>query len=702
MKDTQPLRILLVEDSKYNCLIFKKYLAETPHQVDVAENGQVAVEKFKSGNYSLVFMDMEMPVMNGYDATREIRNWEKEKGMTATPVIALTSSTSDNEIKKIMDAGCAKHLAKPVAKEKLLEILPASETLAVSQTKPAHEEEGTEKYVAYVDSDLKDLIPGFLENMEEEINSMDVKWDALLSSYTEEMFKTLAGKAHKLAGSSGSFGFIDVSKASRSMEILMKSILETGKHPSDLQKQQISAYIEVIRKASCATLRYEGAESAPIEAEPVQETVVKDAPQTTEENRLIFVVDDDINSARSLAHQIECFGYTPVIFTELSGLKEVASRTLPSAIIMDIVFPEDDLAGTKILKNIQSAVEKPIPVIFMSGRTDMIARLEAVRAGGDVYFKKPVNVSELVDRLDRMTLFKKPEPYRILIVDDDVSLSKQYEHILKQAGMLSEIVNAPIRVMQPLQEFRPDLILMDIYMPDCNGMELAKVIRQEETSVSIPIVFLSVETNLSKQLHAMRQGGDDFLMKPVKPEHLVSVVEMRAERARVLRSLMKHDGLTGLYNHTTTSELLDLEVERAKRNKGNLAFAMIDLDNFKKVNDSYGHPAGDSVLKSMSRLLKKRLRKTDTIGRYGGEEFSTILLDTERENAFKVLDEIRASFAQLIHHAGNVEFKVTFSSGIAMFPHFTDTAALTEAADKALYEAKKSGRNRVLVANGKT
>lgn len=564
---------------------------------------------------------------------------------------------------------------------------------------PAFESESGVEFIAYVDVDLKDLIPGFVENMDEEISSMDTKWSTLLDHWHDEMFVMLSKKAHKLAGSSGSFGFIDVSKASRSIEILIKSVLAGGKLPTEEQKGQISAYLELIKKASRAVIRYEGEEVVQKETEQIIQTDSEDA-LPKEENRLIFVVDDDMASARSLAHQIECFGYTTSVFTELSGLKEAITRTPPAAIIMDIIFPEDDLAGTKILKDIRGTLEKPIPVIFTSGRDDIIARLEAVRAGGDVYFRKPVNVSELIDRLDRMTLFKKPEPYRILIVEDDVSLSKQYEHILTHAGMNTEIVNAPVRVMKPLHEFRPDLILMDVYMPDCNGMELAKVIRQDESHVSIPIVFLSMETDLNRQLQAMRQGGDDFLIKPIKPDHLVSVVEMRAERARVLRSLMKHDGLTGLYNHTTTSELLELEVERANRNKGQLAFAMIDLDNFKRVNDTFGHPAGDSVLKSMSRLLKKRLRKTDTIGRYGGEEFAVILLDVVPERAVSIMDEIRLNFAQVVHHAGNTEFRVTFSSGIATFPHFPDVPTLTETADKALYDAKKSGRNRVVIANG--
>jgi diguanylate cyclase (GGDEF)-like protein len=161
---------------------------------------------------------------------------------------------------------------------------------------------------------------------------------------------------------------------------------------------------------------------------------------------------------------------------------------------------------------------------------------------------------------------------------------------------------------------------------------------------------------------------------------------------------MVRDGLTGLLNHTETKGQLSIELARAKRREAPLAFAMIDLDNFKTVNDTYGHPTGDRVLKNLSRLLQQRLRKTDVIGRYGGEEFAVILIDTDGSTAFEVLDEIRAGFGQILQLSGNVEFSTTFSCGIAVFPDYPDAASLNAAADRALYEAKNSGRNQVILA----
>jgi len=218
-----------------------------------------------------------------------------------------------------------------------------------------------------------------------------------------------------------------------------------------------------------------------------------------------------------------------------------------------------------------------------------------------------------------------------------------------------------------------------------------------DTYVSIPIVYLSGETDIKKQMSAMRMGGDDFLTKPIEAAHLISSVCTRAERMRIIRSHMDRDSLTSLLNHTKTREQLDIAMDRARRHGGSLSFAMIDIDHFKEVNDVYGHPTGDRVIMSLARLLQQRLRKTDVVGRYGGEEFAVIMTDTGASNAAKVLDVIRISFSRIRNMADGREFSVTFSCGIASFSGHGDAALLTSAADNALYEAKRGGRNRIVL-----
>jgi diguanylate cyclase (GGDEF)-like protein len=239
---------------------------------------------------------------------------------------------------------------------------------------------------------------------------------------------------------------------------------------------------------------------------------------------------------------------------------------------------------------------------------------------------------------------------------------------------------------------------MDMYMPAGTGLELAAVIRQQPIYISTPIVFLSAETDLQKHLQAMQLGADDFLTKPILGGHLVSVVTARVQRSRILRSYIERDSLTGLYNHSRIKEQLELEIIGARRKNSTLVFAMLDIDHFKRVNDTYGHHIGDRVIKNLSRFLLNKLRRTDFIGRYGGEEFAIILPDTSEENSLKVLNRIREDFVKFPHYVQDTQFYTTFSCGLASFARYRDGTSLSRAADQALYEAKRAGRNRIRLA----
>ena len=359
------------------------------------------------------------------------------------------------------------------------------------------------------------------------------------------------------------------------------------------------------------------------------------------------------------------------------------------------------MAGIEAVERIGVEIDNDIPVFFISGQDDITARLRAVRAGGRAWLGRPVDIGSLVDRLDAVSAVEPPEPFRVLVVDDEEVMTEYYRAILEAVGMKVETINHPLDVMEPLTSFMPEIILMDLYMPTCSGYELAQVIRQHESFVSLPIVYLSSEEDKGRQLEAMSVGGDDFLTKPIVPDHLVGAVSNRVLRWRVLRSFMVRDSLTGLYNHTKTKELLDVEIARAARSQTGLFYAIIDIDKFKSVNDTYGHPTGDRVIKSLSRLLQQRLRKVDIVGRVGGEEFAVILVDTDVENAVRILDEMRQHYEAVLHHSGDVEFRSSFSCGVANFADFETPGELNEAADRALYEAKEGGRNQVVLARAK-
>ena len=409
----------------------------------------------------------------------------------------------------------------------------------------------------------------------------------------------------------------------------------------------------------------------------------------------IYIALQDTQRAERLAQQLQFFGLSAHALNDENAFRAAISERHPAAILMDVDFAGTG-AGLEQANSLQEGLEQKIPLLFFShNETDTPTRLAAVRAGGQEFFTGSLDASSLLERIEVLTHVSQYDPYKVLIVDDSKAQATHTERVLNSAGILTHTLTEPILAMDALAEFQPDLIILDMYMPECNGTELAKVIRHNDRYVSVPIIYLSAEDDLDKQLDAMSEGGDDFLTKPIKPRHLIATVRNRAARARNLKARMVRDSLTGLYNHTHTLQLLEDACFRARRDGQPLAFAMLDIDHFKKVNDTYGHPMGDRVIKSLALFLKQRLRKTDHIGRYGGEEFAVVLPDTDEQSALKVLEEIRQRFAEIHYPAQPQDLSCTFSCGIAMLQPGLDGNALSKRADEALYKAKHGGRNRV-------
>jgi diguanylate cyclase (GGDEF)-like protein len=286
------------------------------------------------------------------------------------------------------------------------------------------------------------------------------------------------------------------------------------------------------------------------------------------------------------------------------------------------------------------------------------------------------------------------EKYRVLVVEDSRVAVALIQRTLAAHGIDSHAIRDPGMLLSELESYRPDLILMDMYMPRFNGVEATRVLRQMSAYRSLPIVYLSGESDIGMQVEALRLGGDQFLNKPFNPVLLAAVVKTKIERFRETQRSTRLDGLTGLLNHTSAKSQLKAMTGKLGAH-GALSVAMIDIDHFKSVNDTYGHPVGDQVIRGLAWLLKGRLRSSDLIGRYGGEEFLLALPDVSPEQAKQVIDRIRADFASLPHAHSTGALFATFSAGIASYPDFSTAQRLTEAADNALLQAKRLGRNRV-------
>lgn len=499
---------------------------------------------------------------------------------------------------------------------------------------------------------------------------------------------------HTLKGSGASFGFEAINASAKEAEQTLREVLDGDRRLSPNLLADLRRHVQTLEELKLSVDSAMTADSGPRFALPAQR-----ADEDGSNQRLIYLCDDDALLARDLSDQLGCFGYRVEPHVSLESLREAVLSRPPAAMIMDIMFPEGRDAGPAAIAELNARLDAPIPCLFMSMRDDFQARLRAVKAGGHAYCRKPVKAVELAELLDQLTSRGTPDPYHILIVDDDPDVGQFYAMVLEAAGMVTRVASEPERVPAILEDFDADLVLMDLYMPKCSGPELARVLRQIPGYLGLPIIYVSSETDARRQFKALQVGADGFLTKPIEPERLVTEVHLRAERMRTLRSLMIRDSLTGLFNHNTILQLLKVAMASCQRTERRLCLAMIDVDHFKAVNDTHGHPIGDQVLMALGRTLRLRLRESDIVGRYGGEEFAVIMTGLDAEQAKSIMDALRESFAAVTFLADGAEFHCTFSGGLAAFPEYGDPSALIEAADAALYQAKRAGRNRILIAH---
>lgn len=420
---------------------------------------------------------------------------------------------------------------------------------------------------------------------------------------------------------------------------------------------------------------------------------------TTPTERLVYLVTRDPAFAGYVSQQITHFGYHIQHVRDVKSLANGMVNHPAVAIIIDIPSAPFDAPESTFFTEICDLQMSERSIIFTSERDDQDLRLKAIQAGGVAFFTKPINIVSLVDRLDLLNrTITNPQTFRVLIVEEQSMVASYYNMVLKMAGMEAQIATSAKHILDQVRDFHPDLILMDTFMTEVNTADLARVIRQIEDFVSIPIIFLSSEDDFGKRIEALNLGGDDFLIKPIKAAHLIAVVRSRLERSKILRSYMVRDSLTNLLNHTAFRNILSQEESRCRRHNARMALAMLDIDHFKMVNDTYGHAVGDSVLKGLARLLQQRLRKHDVIGRYGGDELVAILIDCDGAQAYSIMEEIRRHFSEVAFEPGGSDpLYLTFSCGVSSFPQAQTAETLSDLADQALYRAKANGRNRTVV-----
>ena len=554
----------------------------------------------------------------------------------------------------------------------------------------------TETAVARAWDRFKEPIRERLISLEQAVTALSA--DAL----TEELRQKAERDAHKLVGSLGMFGFVEGSRLAQEIENWLEEIgkiappsIADRQTPTMGEPQNVPAL-----KSILARLRRELEQHPKSEDDrlakgllSVTETQLADQPETP----LLLVVDDDLELVRQL--QIEALNWQirVEVALDVTQARAAIALQLPDVVLLDLCFSNAPREGLALLEELTQS-HPGLPVLVFTARDGFSDRVAVARLGGRAFLPKPVTPAQVLEAVRDGLKRTKPLEAKVLAVDDDRLLLKILRRFLQPYGIELHTLKDPREFWEALEVTVPDLLILDVEMPHFNGIELCQVVRNDLTWGGLPIIFVTAHRD-PKTIHRIYQAGaDDYVSKPVTEPELVTRIFNRLERTQLLRSLAETDPLTGVANHLQATKELTRYLHLCDRYGQPLCFSLLDLDNFKQVNDQYGHVIGDRVLKRLGQILQQYFRSEDIVARWGGEEFAVGMYGLNKHDGVtRLFDVLQIVRQEVFPVSGTIQLRMTFSAGAAEYPEDgTDLQSLYRAADRALTRAKEAGRDRIL------
>ncbi len=448
----------------------------------------------------------------------------------------------------------------------------------------------------------------------------------------------------------------------------------------------------------------------------------------------VLIVDDIPANLKLLDAKLtaEYFG----VLKAASGPEaiEIATSQLPDIILLDVMMPGMD--GFEVCRRLKSApATEHIPIVMVTALDQPKDRVQGLEAGADDFLTKPVNDLALFARVKSLVRLKMvtdelrmreatgqrigaligtstermlmTEPGRALIIDDRPTSLKRMSEALSLEHTVT-VAETAEEMMQLAAIGDYDLLIVSLTLQEFDGLRLCSQLRSLESTRQTPLLTIVEEGDTPRLVRALDMGVNDYLVRPVDRNELVARCRTQLRRKRYqdyLREKFQQglelaitDSLTGLYNRRYMESHLSTMVEEGMSGGKPVSLLIFDIDYFKAVNDSHGHPAGDAVLKEFAQRISQNVRGVDLACRLGGEEFVVVMPDTDLAYALMVAERLRQKVADAPFQVeGGLPLSVTASIGIGVTEGTGDTAAkLLERADSALYRAKRDGRNRVV------
>jgi diguanylate cyclase (GGDEF)-like protein len=511
---------------------------------------------------------------------------------------------------------------------------------------------------------------------------LDVLEDAVAAllddALDDDLRERARREAHKLAGSAGTFGYPRSSELARELE----RAFEPG--AAELaDAARLAEHVLAVRSELAADGAPEPPSGDGEQAQP-----------------LVLIAGSERGRALALAAEAHARG----LRTRAAGLHDVVAEAAAhhaAAVLLDAADAPADTA-LEAIRAMSSAEQAgaPIPLLVLAGSGTLEHRVDVARAGARRVLPATLPAERIVETLLTLLAEARAAQPVVVALDDDPAMLLVLEAMLREGGITTVPAADAGAFWERIRADRPDMVVLDVDMPGVDGIELCRVIRNEADLADLPVLFLTGHSDPETLHRIFTAGADDFVAKPVVPAVLLTRVRNRLERVRLRTELAERDQLTGLTNRVFAVKALSRMISLAQAADDAMSLAIVDVDRFKRINDRFGHAAGDRVLRGVADVLRVAFRTEDVVARWGGEEFAVGLYGIGTDVAARRFEQALERLRQEgIPGAGDAGRAVTFSAGIAeVGRHGDDLEALYRAADDALYRAKTGGRDRVATA----
>jgi len=504
------------------------------------------------------------------------------------------------------------------------------------------------------------------------LDSLDAFCRALPGAASDRTLRSEgAADAHKLAGSLGMFGLSEGTTLARDIEHKLNDGTAEG-----LLADDIPALVARLR-----TL---------IE----QYQVLAEAPPPPQRRHRVLMIEDGSGLPQQIHATAAKRGMEAAVAPHVDAARALLKKESFDIVILDLGRSVADDEAEKVRELVLS--HPPMQVLALTSVDSFEDRVTAAQVGAHGFLPKTVSAAEIVDTCEHLLDLQTAE-FKVLAVDDDAAVLAALKALLGQHSIRVTTLSDPRLFWNVLQDSMPDLVILDLEMPNFSGLELCRAIRNDAQWNRIPLIFMSAGNDPQTITGIFSAGADDFVAKPLIAIELTTRVRNRLERDRLYRTLSDYDQLTNVRNRRSSNVVIANYLRLAERHGLPVSLVIIDLDKFKRVNDTYGHQAGDDVLQHLGGLLRQSFRSEDVVARWGGEEFVVAMFAMRRADAIERMAEV---LEQLENHefepTAGTRFRVSFSAGVAEFPvDGKDLHTLYRLSDEALYRAKEAGGRRI-------